>query len=288
MTNPRRHFVLIDGSNMLHRAWAMGGTRPRPSDGRETGAVNLFGAMVMKLMRRMSQGRFPPTHGAIFFDPGRADSWRREVSVDYKAHRPETDPALKVQIEMMKDMVGAMGIAQTTAPKHEADDLIAAYAEDAFEAGDRATIVSSDKDLMWLVRNKGVLMLDEVRKRWFNTADVEEKFGVRAEQILDYLALAGDSSDGVPGAPGIGPKAAQALLAEFGSVSELLRRAEEIERKGWKKIVLENKDAIRLSRLLVTLDVSGAPRPLTVASMAMPTPVEAYRGLEKWREQNLS
>lgn len=279
------HLCVIDGSNMLHRAWAMGQPKTR-QDGLEVGATLLFGQMMMKLLRRMLNGRKPPTHLVIFFDPSRTDSWRREVFEGYKASRPPMEDALAAQIPLMKDMCAAMGVAHATAPRHEADDLIAAYVEDAVERGDFCSIVSTDKDLMQLVR-PGVLQLNTVQDKWFNEAAVEEKFGVKASQVGDFLALAGDAIDGVPGAPGIGPKSAVSLLEQFGTLGAMLRRAEEIERKGWRKIISENREIIRLSKMLVSLDHAGAPRPISLKAMASPTAAQAWIGLEEWRKQNL-
>ncbi len=285
-TRRKGHLCVIDGSNMLHRAWAMGRPTTR-ADGLEVGATILFGQMMMKLLRRVLNGRNPPTHLAIFFDPSRSQSWRREVFEGYKAARPPMDEALAAQIPLMKDMCKAMGVAHATAPRHEADDLIAAYVEDAVQRGDFCSIVSTDKDLMQLVR-PGVLQLSTVQDKWYTEAAVEEKFKVKASQLGDYLALAGDSIDGVPGAPGIGPKSAVSLLEQFGTLGAMLRRAEEIERKGWRKIITENREIIRMSRMLVSLDHAGSPRPLSVSSLRAPTAAEAWMGLEDWRKTNLA
>jgi len=280
-----KHLCVIDGSNMLHRAWAMGRPRQREHDGLEVGAAWLFSQMLSKLLRRMTEGRLPPSHVAIFFDPSREASWRREVFAQYKAHRDEMDPALRAQIPLMKDCARAMGVAEATAPKHEADDMIAAYVEDAVAQGARATIVSADKDLMQLVR-PGVLQINPVSDAWFTESGVEKKFGVPPQRVGDFLALAGDAGDGVPGAPGIGPKTAVKLLNEFGDLATLLARCEEIERKSWRKIISENKAQIRLSRMLVALDAAGAPRPLGADDMRAPTH-GINASAHSWRERDL-
>lgn len=280
-----KHLCVIDGSNMLHRAWAMGRPRQRAKDGLEVGAAWLFSQMLSKLLRRMTEGRMPPSHVAIFFDPPREASWRREVYAKYKAHRDEMDPVLRAQIPLMKDCARAIGVAEATASRHEADDMIAAYVEDAVAAGARASIVSSDKDLMQLVR-PGVLQINPVSDVWFTSAQVEKKFDVPPERVGDFLALAGDAGDGVPGAPGIGPKTAAKLLREFGSLAALLARCEEIERPSWRKIIVDNKAQIRLSRLLVALDAAGAPRSLTVEEMRAPSHgIDA--AAHAWREAEL-
>ena len=275
------HICVIDGSNMLHRAWAMSPRQAGP-EGQEIGATNLFSKMLAKMMRRMFEGRFPPTHVAIFFDPSREKSWRREVFPGYKADRPDMDPDLAGQIHLMQQVCEAMGIAWACAVKHEADDLVAAYVEDVAGAGGRCSILSTDKDLMQLVRPR-VLQLNSVQEKWFTVDEVVKKFGVPPDRLGDFLALAGDKVDGVPGAPGIGPKSAVALIEEFGSLGGILRNAEKIERKSWRRSILENKEILRISRMLVSLDHAGAPRPLMMNAMTAPAPGRMQSGLQDWR-----
>ena len=282
----KNHLCVIDGSNMLHRAWAMGQPRQR-ADGLEVGATHLFGQMMMKLMRRMLGGTRPPSHIAIFFDPSRETTWRREVFAGYKADRPAMDQALADQIPLMKQMCAAMGVAHATAPTHEADDLIAAYVEDGAARGDFCSVISTDKDLMQLVR-PGVMQFNTVQDRWFNERAVEEKFGVPPQLLGDLLALAGDKVDGIPGAPGIGAKSACALITQFGSVGAILRRSAEIERASWRRIIEDNRQMIRMSRTLVALDHAGAPRPLSHTALQAPDLDAAYRGLEAWRARALA
>lgn len=279
------HLCVIDGSNMLHRAWAMGGTRVR-QDGVEVAAADLFSKMVMKLMRRMMEGRHPPSHVAIFFDPAREQSWRRKIYPDYKADRSEMDPALAAQIPMMQQMCTRAGIAWAVAPEHEADDLIAAYVEDAAAGGARCSIVSTDKDLMQLVR-PGILQLTATKDVWFNEAAVFAKFGVPPLRVADFLALAGDKVDGVPGAPGIGAKTAAKLLTEFGSLGAILREPEKLERASWQKSISQNLETIRMSRLLVSLDHAGAPRPLDEKTLRTPRMGEMIEGVQSWRREEL-
>lgn len=277
------HVCLIDGSNVLHRAWAVAPKRARSSDGVEIGAVQVFASMIAKMLRRMESGRHPPTHVAIFFDPPRTDSWRRAIYPAYKAHRPETDPALRVQIPMMRALCQAAGLAQGLAPKHEADDLIATYAEDALAVGDRVSILSGDKDLMQIVR-PGVLQYDAVRNKWFDAAAVEEKFGVPPTLVRDFLAMAGDAGDGVPGAFGIGPVAASTMLNDFGSLDAILANPTQISRKGWRKIIEASRDDLELSRRLVTLD-AAAPRILARNEMTFPDPGQALAAIEVLRRR---
>lgn len=263
------HLCVIDGSNMIHRAWAMGKPRQREHDGMEVGATWLFTQMIVKLLRRMNDGNLTPTHVAIFFDPARESSWRRDILATYKAHRPDMDPLFAAQIPLMKEFCAAIGLAEETAARHEADDMIGAYTEVAAARGDRVSIVSTDKDLMQLVRPR-VMQVNPVTNVWFNEARVVDKFEVPVALIGDYLALAGDSSDGVPGAPGIGAKSASALLNTFGGLEEILSRAEEIEKKSWRRIIGENVEQIKLSRRLVALDSFGVERALSDTDMIAP------------------
>jgi DNA polymerase-1 len=279
------HICLIDGSNMIHRSWAMAKKRQRTSDGMEIGATWLFSQMVAKLFRRMEGGRYPPSHAAIFFDPSREATWRREIFPAYKAHRPEPDPEFKAQLPLMIDMCKAVGLACATEVSQEADDLIAAYTEDGVKIGARVTIVSGDKDLMQLVRPR-VMQYSPVQDKWFNEAGVEEKFGISVAQVGDFLAMAGDKSDGIPGAAGIGPKSAVALLKEFGTLGAIMNQYEQIERKGWRKIIGESKQELRMSKMLVQLDASGCPRPLIVSDMSVPSGNITGRAAH-WCEENL-
>lgn len=281
------HICLIDGSNMLHRAAAMAKPRSRQTDGMEVGATWLFSQMITKLLRRMGEGRMPPQAVAIFFDPSREASWRRAVFPAYKANRPPSDPLLTAQIPLMQTFCRDMGLGVATAPEHEADDLVAAYAEDAVRDGMRVSIVSNDKDLMQLVRPR-VMQVNTMTWTWYNEAAVEEKFGVPPRLVGDYLALAGDAADGVPGAPGIGPKAAVALLGQFGSLSAMLTRSGEIERASWRRIIEENKEILRLSRMLVALDAAGAPRPLCYEEMRALSGDRAAARAAAWRDDNLA
>lgn len=280
-----RHLCVVDGSNMLHRAWAMGGRR-RNDANLEVAAADLFSKMMMKLLRRMMSGRHAPTHMAVFFDPPRANSWRRKIYQDYKANRSEMDPDLAAQIPLMQEMCTSGGVPWAVAPEHEADDLIAAYVEDAVAGGGRCSIVSTDKDLMQLVRPR-VLQLSTVKDAWYNVAAVKEKFGVDPSRVADCLALAGDAVDGIPGAPGIGMKTAARLLNEFGSLGAVLKNADTLSRPSWRKAIGENREIIRMSRRLVSLDHAGAPRPLDERSLRAPETARMVDGVQEWRRSTL-
>lgn len=288
MSDPTPHLTLIDGSSMIQRAWAVAGKEQGPN-GEEVGAVRVFSRMTMKILRRMGQGSFPPTAIAVLFDPPRHGTWRRALSPEYKAHRPDQDPALTSQIALSRLMCDALGIAQGVCDTHEADDMIAAYALDAHAAGMKVSIVSADKDLMQLVR-RGIMQFSPTAGKdgtWYNSAKVEEKFGVGPELVADHLALTGDSGDGVKGAPGIGPKSATALLREFGSLDEVILRAQHITRPAWRKSVEENAEALRLARRLVSLDPEGCARPFTLEQARMPHIRDVSERLEAWGREAL-
>lgn len=288
MTGKIPHLTLIDGSGMIQRAWAVA-NKERNHAGEEVGAVRVFSRMTMKILRRMSAGAYPPTGIAVFFDPPRDNTWRRALSPEYKANRPDQDPELTRQIVMAASMCEHLSIAQGVCGSHEADDMIAAYALDAHEDGMRVSIVSSDKDLMQLVR-RGIMQFSPTAGKdgtWYNSSRVEEKFGVGPEMVADYLALTGDATDGVKGAPGIGPKSATALLREFGGIDEIIKNAQHISRPSWRKSVEENVEVLLLARRLVSLDAEGCPRPFDLSSAAMPDIRGVSAGLEEWSRLNL-
>jgi DNA polymerase-1 len=280
------HGCIIDGSGFVHRAFAVAPKRARRSDMLEVGAATLFAGMITKMVRRALEGRYPPTHWAIAFDPPRTESWRRKVYPAYKAQRQETDPALRAQIPLMEACCREAGLAVLRAPNHEADDLLAAYALDAHHAGHKVTLATSDKDLLQLVR-PGILVWDPRSDVWYTRQAVEEKFGVPPELVGDYLALAGDSADGIPGARGIGPKAATALLAQGTTVSRLLQDPAQIINLRWRKLIEDNRGALEMARLLVSLDSAGCPRPLSWREMALQDPHLLPGRIEIWRRENL-
>lgn len=280
------HLCVIDGSNMLHRAWAMARHRTR-ADGLDIAAADLFARMMHKLLRRMLSGRYPPSHVAVFFDPPRGESWRRRIYPDYKIDRPDTDPGLVAQTPLMRSACECMGVSSAVAPRHEADDLIAAYVEDAAATGARCSIVSTDKDLMQLVRPR-VLQLSPVREEWYDRDRVRRKFGVCPDRLADFLALSGDRCDGIPGAPGIGPVSACRILSDFGSLGAVLRNPEALAKPAWRRAVSENMEMIQLSRVLVSLDHEAAPRLLSEEDMRAPDIRRVIDGVRAWRNDNLS
>jgi DNA polymerase-1 len=243
------HLYLIDGSGYIFRAYHALPPLTRKSDGLPVGAVAGFCAMLHKML--MGFGTGGPTHLAVIFDySGR--SFRNDLYPAYKAHRPPAPEDLVPQFPLIREATVAFGLPSVEMEGYEADDLIATYARQATEAGATVTIVSSDKDLMQLVGN-GVDMLDPMKTAPIGPDQVREKFGVGPERVVDVQALAGDSVDNVPGAPGIGIKTAALLIDEYGDLDTLLEHAAEIRQPKRREALIGNADQIRLSRELVRL-----------------------------------
>ncbi|PIE08428.1 MAG: DNA polymerase I [Rhodobacterales bacterium] len=245
------HLHLIDGSAFIFRAYHALPPLTRKSDGLPIGAVAGFCNMLFKQVEE-ARGDDAPTHVAVIFDHS-GKSFRNEIFPDYKANRPPAPEDLVPQFPLTRDATRAFNIACIEKEGFEADDIIATYARLAREAGGRVTIVSSDKDLMQLVGG-GVEMFDAMKNRRIDREGVEAKFGVGPERVVDVQALAGDSVDNVPGAPGIGVKTAAMLINEYGDLDTLLERAEEIRQPKRRQTLIEKADQIRMSRDLVKLD----------------------------------
>jgi len=248
-----RHLYLVDGSGFIFRAFHALPPLTR-ADGTPVGAVLGFCNMLMKLLDGTDCDGV-----AVIFDSARK-TFRNEIFKDYKAHRPEPPPELIPQFALVRKATEAFNVPAVEMPGYEADDLIATYATEAKKAGAEVTIVSSDKDLMQLVE-PGVGMLDPIKNRPIGAAEVREKFGVDPDKVIDVQALAGDSTDNVPGVPGIGVKTAAQLIAEYGDLDTLLKRAGEIKQPKRREALETNAELARVSRELVTLkrDVPGAP-----------------------------
>ena len=244
------HVYLVDGSGYIFRAFHALPPLTRPSDGLPVGAVHGFCAMLWKLLRE-SKASEAPTHIAVVFDAGR-ENFRNEIYEDYKANRPPPPDELIPQFPLIRDAVKAFNVACVEQEGFEADDLIATYAREVVDAGGDVTIVSSDKDLMQLVR-PGVVMLDAMKAKKIGREEVMEKFGVPPDKVVDVQALAGDSTDNVPGVPGIGVKTAAELINEYGDLDTLLERASEIKQPKRREKLIEFADQARLSRELVRL-----------------------------------
>ncbi|MEM8632517.1 MAG: DNA polymerase I [Pseudomonadota bacterium] len=245
------HLHLIDGSAFIFRAFHALPPLSRKSDGLPIGAVSGFCNMLFPYLAGDGDAK-NATHVAVIFDKG-SHTFRNDLYDLYKANRDEMPEDLRPQIPLTREATRAFGIACIEREGWEADDLIATYAKLAREAGGCVTIVSSDKDLMQLVGN-GVDMLDPMKKKVIDRDGVIEKFGVGPERVVDVQALAGDSVDNVPGAPGIGVKTAALLINEFGDLESLLERAEEIKQPKRRQTLIDNADQIRLSKKLVLLD----------------------------------
>ncbi len=245
------HLHLIDGSAFIFRAYHALPPLTRKSDGLPVGAVAGFCNMLHRYVET-NTGADAPTHVAVIFDYS-GKSFRNEMYDLYKANRPPAPEDLVPQFPLTRDATRAFNIACHEIEGFEADDIIATLACQARDAGGRVTIISSDKDLMQLVGG-GVEMLDAMKNRRIDRDGVIEKFGVGPERVVDVQALAGDSVDNVPGAPGIGVKTAALLINEYGSLEELLDRAGEIKQPKRRQTLIEKRDQIELSKRLVQLD----------------------------------
>jgi DNA polymerase-1 len=245
------HLHLIDGSAYIFRAYHALPPLTRKSDGLPVGAVSGFCNMLDRYLEGQS-GPDAPTHAAVIFDKG-SHTFRNEIYSEYKANRDAMPEDLRPQIPLTRDATRAFNIACEEVEGFEADDIIATLACRARDAGARVTILSSDKDLMQLVGD-GVEMLDPMKNKRMSRDEVLEKFGVGPERVVDVQALAGDSVDNVPGAPGIGIKTAAQLINEYGDLDTLLARAEEIKQPKRRQTLMEKQEQILISRRLVQLD----------------------------------
>lgn len=245
------HLHLIDGSAFIFRAYHALPPLTRKSDGLPIGAVAGFCNMLHRYVEG-NTGPDAPTHAAVIFDKG-SHTFRNDMYDLYKANREAMPEDLRPQIPLTRTATEAFNIACKEKEGFEADDIIATLAVQARAAGGRCTIISSDKDLMQLVGD-GVEMLDAMKNRTIDREGVFEKFGVYPERVVDVQALAGDSVDNVPGAPGIGIKTAALLINEYGDLDALLERAEEIKQPKRRQTLIDHADQIRLSRKLVLLD----------------------------------
>ncbi|MBP6012905.1 MAG: DNA polymerase I [Alphaproteobacteria bacterium] len=257
------HLYLIDGSGYIFRAFHALPPLTRKSDGLPVGAVAGFCNMLFKLLRETKAGD-KPTHLAVIFDTSRA-TFRNEIYSEYKAHRPPPPEDLVPQFALIRDATRAFGVAQVEKDGFEADDLIGTYAHQAAKVGAKVTIVSSDKDLMQLVVDGKIELLDTMKtpNKTIRSAEVMEKFGVAPSKVVDVQALAGDSTDNVPGVPGIGVKTAAELINLYGDLETLLKRAGEIKQPKRRETLIDNAEKARISKKLVQLDCdSPVPVPL--------------------------
>src|ERR1700757_2925196 len=245
------HVFLVDASLYIFRAYHALPPLNRKSDGLQVNAVLGFCNMLWKLLRDMPEDS-RPTPLAIVFDKSEV-TFRNKIYPDYKAHRPPAPDDLIPQFALIREAVRAFDLPCLEQAGYEADDLIATYARIACEVGATATIVSSDKDLMQLV-NECVVMYDTMKDVRIGVPEVIEKFGVPPAKVIEVQALIGDSTDNVPGVPGIGVKTAAQLIGEYGDLETLLARAGEIKQEKRRQSLIDNADKARISKKLVTLD----------------------------------
>ena len=247
------HFYLIDGSGYIFRAYYALPPLSRKSDGLPTGAVSGFCSMLFKLLEdsRADDSDEKPTHFAVIFDSARKN-FRNEIYKDYKANRTEAPEDLAPQFEYIRKSVKAFNLPSIELLNYEADDLIATYAKQISEFGAKVTVISSDKDLMQLV-SKDIRLYDPMKNKIIGEKEVIEKFGVKPDKVIDVQSLAGDSSDNIPGVPGIGIKTAAELINKYNDLDTLLEKASEIKQNKRRETLLKNKDKALLSRELVTL-----------------------------------
>jgi len=247
------HFYLIDGSGYIFRAYYALPPLTRKSDGLPVGAVSGFCNMLFKLLQdsRSDDNLQKPTHFAVIFDSARKN-FRNEIYSDYKANRSDAPEDLVPQFEYIRKSVKAFNLPSVELINYEADDLIATYTEQILQKDAKVTIVSSDKDLMQLYK-KNVRLYDPMKNKFITSKDVIDKFGVDSQKVVDVQSLAGDSSDNVPGVPGIGVKTAAELINKYGTLEKLLNKAHEIKQNKRRETIIENKDKAIISKKLVTL-----------------------------------
>ena len=245
------HLHLIDGSAFIFRAYHALPPLTRKSDGLPVGAVAGFCNMLHRYVEG-NTGPDAPTHVAVIFDHS-GKTFRNDMYDQYKANRSATPEDLIPQFPLTRDATRAFNIACKEVQGFEADDIIATLASNARDAGGACTIISSDKDMMQLIGD-GVVMLDAMKNKIIDRDGVFEKFGVYPERVVDVQALAGDSADNVPGAPGIGIKTASLLINEYGDLESLLDRAGEIKQPKRRESLLDNRPQIELSKKLVQLE----------------------------------
>tara|TARA_B100000965_G_scaffold371347_1_gene360183 strand:- start:569 stop:3343 length:2775 start_codon:yes stop_codon:yes gene_type:complete len=247
------HFYLIDGSGYIFRAYYALPPLTRKSDGLPVGAVSGFCNMLFKLLEdtKSKENKEQATHFAVIFDSARKN-FRNEIYSEYKGNRSDAPDDLIPQFEYIRKSVLAFNLPSVELINYEADDLIATYVEQILDKGAKATIVSSDKDLMQLFK-KNVRIFDPMKSKFITEDDVDKKFGVKPEKVIDVQALAGDSTDNVPGVPGIGVKTAAELIKEYGNLENLLKNANKIKQNKRRETLIENKDKALISKKLVTL-----------------------------------
>ncbi|WJY19776.1 DNA polymerase I [Alteriqipengyuania flavescens] len=266
--NSKQHLYLVDGSAYIFRAYHRLPPLTNP-EGTPVGAVYGYTTMLWKLADDLDKAD-GPTHLAVVLDKS-SKSFRNDIYPEYKVHRPDPPEDLVPQFPLIRDATRAFSLPMVEEPDVEADDMIASYARAAQDAGFDVTIVSSDKDLMQLVGEKDgakIDMLDTMKDARIYIPEVEEKFGVKPEQLGDVLALMGDSVDNIPGIFGVGPKTASKLISENGTLEAALDSAGDMKKSKLKERLLEGRDMAMLSRELVELR-SDCPLPIPLEDMRL-------------------
>lgn len=254
---------LIDGSGFIFRAYHAMPPLTDPQ-GTPVGAVYGFVNMIMKLMDDSTCD-----YAAVIFDAARV-TFRNRIYAEYKAHRPPAPEDLIPQFALVREATRALGLPAIELEDYEADDIIATYARRAREQGINVVVVSSDKDLMQLVAD-GVVLYDAMKNKTIGDAEVMEKFGVAPDKVLEVLSLMGDSSDNVPGVPGIGPKTAAELISQYGTLENLLEHAGEIKQPKRRESLIQFAEQARISKQLVAL-MDDVPLPMGIEDFALRQP----------------
>ncbi|MGB0359957.1 MAG: 5'-3' exonuclease H3TH domain-containing protein, partial [Endozoicomonas sp.] len=260
--------ILVDGSSYLYRAFhASERANLRTKDGRPTGATRVMTNMLRSLMRQ-----YPDSHVAVIFD-AKGKNFRHEMYNEYKATRKPMPDDLRSQIEPIHQIIHALGLPLLMIEGVEADDVIGTLARQATENKVDTIISTGDKDIAQLV-TEHVSLIDTMNDVFTDQSGVESKFGIPAHLIIDYLALMGDSSDNIPGMPGVGQKTALALLNGIGSIDEIAKRLDEVPALGFRgsknfgEKFVEHKDIVLLSRDLATIK-TDVELPVTINDLIM-------------------
>lgn len=242
----KKHLIIIDGYGFLFRAYHAMPPLSR-SDGTPVGALFGFTSMLMKVL-----SAHECSHIAVALDSG-VKSFRNQIFKEYKAHRPPAPDDLIPQFPLIRDAITALNVQMLEKVGFEADDLIASYATFAANNGFKVTIISSDKDLMQLIVDDKIVMYDGIKNKYINEKEVEEKFGVKPDKLHDVLSMMGDSSDNIPGIPGIGPKTAAELVLEYGSLDNIYKNTHLIKQPKRRVTIEDNKEMAYLSKKLIAL-----------------------------------
>lgn len=270
--NPQETLYLVDGSSYIYRAYFAIRHLSSPS-GHPTNAIYGFIQMLLKLLKD-----YTPRHIAVVFDAGRT-TFRTELYPEYKANRAAMPDDLRMQMGPIRDVVKAFNIPSLELQGFEADDIIGALAGRFAGQGGKVVVVTGDKDLMQIVTDR-VTLLDTMKGKESGIADVVERFGVGPDLVIDILGLAGDSSDNIPGVPGIGEKTATKLILEYGSLDQLLAQAHEVKGKNGEKL-REFREQALLSRRLATINCN-VPLDIELDTLAAQEPdQETLNGLFK-------